>query len=55
MDECKPLLGEHPQGDHSVLDAQLASGQGLALVHFLAQLERFLWDRGCMYGLFRGC
>jgi hypothetical protein len=22
-------------------------GQGLTLVHFLAQLERFAWDRGC--------
>jgi DNA polymerase sigma len=22
-------------------------GQGLTLVHFSAQLERFLWDRGC--------
>jgi len=21
--------------------------QGLTLVHFSAQLERFLWDRGC--------
>jgi len=24
-----------------------ALGQGLALVHFSAQLERFVWDRGC--------
>jgi hypothetical protein len=23
------------------------SAQGLTLVHFSAQLERFLWDRGC--------
>jgi hypothetical protein len=22
-------------------------GQGLTLVHFPAQLERFVWDRGC--------
>jgi hypothetical protein len=22
--------------------------QGLTLVHFSAQLERFVWDRGCM-------
>jgi len=29
-------------------------GQGLALVHFSAQLERFLWDRGCVEGLYRG-
>jgi hypothetical protein len=24
-----------------------AAKQGLTLVHFSAQLERFLWDRGC--------
>ena len=29
--------------------------QGLTLVHFSAQLERFLWDKGCMQGLFRWC
>jgi hypothetical protein len=29
--------------------------QGLTLVHFSAQRERFLWGRGCMYGLLRGC
>jgi hypothetical protein len=28
--------------------------QGLTLVHFSAQRKRFLWDRGCTYGLFRG-
>ena len=22
--------------------------QGLTLVHFLAQIKRFLWDRGCI-------
>jgi len=26
-------------------------GQGLTLVHFSAQLERFVWDRGCAQGL----
>jgi hypothetical protein len=30
-------------------------GQGLTIVHFSAQLKRFLWDRGCVEGLFRGC
>jgi hypothetical protein len=25
----------------------LSPRQGLTLVHFSAQLERFLWDRGC--------
>ena len=29
--------------------------QGLTLVHFSAQRKRFLWDRGCIEGLFRGC
>jgi len=28
--------------------------QGLTLVHFSAQLERFLWDRGGIQGLFKG-
>jgi len=31
-----------------------ASGQGLTLVHFKAQLEHYLWDRGCVQRLFRG-
>ena len=25
-----------------------AQAQGLTLVHFSGQLERFLWDRGCV-------
>jgi len=29
--------------------------QGLTLVHFSAQLKRFVWDRGCIEGLFGGC
>jgi len=28
--------------------------QGLTPVHFSAQLERYLWDRGCVLGLIRG-
>jgi len=31
-----------------------AAKQGLTLLHFSAQLKRFLWDRGCIQGLFRG-
>jgi len=27
--------------------AATSRGQGLTLVHFSAQLERFVWDRGC--------
>ena len=29
--------------------------QGLTLLHFSAQRKRFLWDRGCISGLFMGC
>jgi hypothetical protein len=29
-------------------------GQGLTLVHYLAQRKRFLWARGCICGLDRG-
>jgi len=28
-----------------------AAAQGLAFVHFSAQLERCVWDRGCAQGL----
>jgi len=29
--------------------------QWLTLVHFLAQRKHFLWDRGCIQGLFGDC
>jgi hypothetical protein len=29
--------------------------QGLTLVHCSAQRKRFVWNRGCIMGLFRGC
>ena len=32
-----------------------AAHQGLTLVHFSAQREHFLLDKGCILGLFRGC
>ena len=32
-----------------------SSDQGLTLVHFSAERKRFLWDRECIEGLFRGC
>jgi hypothetical protein len=36
------------QADYDKLWQWLATnGQGLTLVHFSAQLERFVWDRGC--------
>ena len=40
------VLDEAPGGAHH---------QGLTLVHFSAQRKRFLWDRGCISGLSRGC
>ena len=33
----------------------VASSQGLTLIHFSAQLERFVWNRGCIQGGVRGC
>ena len=30
------------------------ASQGLTLVHFSARRKRFVWDRGCIKGLFRG-
>ena len=57
MDECKPLKlggGERGWDRHTVTAAAcyaslaaVAIGHGLTLVHFSAQLEGFLWDRGC--------
>ena len=38
------LGGLHDDVDH---DAHQAEDQGLTLVHFPAQLQRFLLDRGC--------
>ena len=35
--------------------ADAAAHQGLTLVHFSTQRKRFLWDRGSIEGLFRGC
>ena len=36
-------------------DFAAEAGQGLTLGHFSAQLERFLWDRGCAWGLCSPC
>jgi len=33
--------------------AASARKQGLTLLHFSAQRKRYLWDRGCIEGLFR--
>jgi hypothetical protein len=37
------------------LAAPYALQQGLTLVHFSAQRQRFLWSKGCIEGIFRGC
>jgi hypothetical protein len=39
---------------HAARGAREAVAQGLILVHFSAQLKRFVWDRGCVEGLLRG-
>ena len=39
----------------SLCDSEGGMGQGLTLVHFSAQHERFLWDRGCAEGLCSPC
>ena len=31
------------------------SSQGLTFVHLSAQRKRFLWDKGCVHSLCRGC
>jgi len=38
----------------STNSSSVTTHQGLTLVHFSAQLERFPWDRGCAQGLFEG-
>jgi hypothetical protein len=67
VSECKPLMRGRPTlwlpgTDHAGIATQLvveraleAEGQGLTLVHFSAQRKRFLWDRGCVQGVYRGC
>jgi len=45
---------------HAAAPGELLAGdrrarQGLTLVHFSAQLKRFLWNKGCFQGLFTGC
>ena len=54
MVECKPL----PKGSRAMAKGRwtssrssvIACRQGLTLVHFSAQRQRFLLDRGCIYG-----
>jgi len=48
---CGPVerLRAHPElvAGRRVLEVGAGCGQGLTLAHFSAQLEHFLWDRGC--------
>jgi len=37
------------------MELQRTKRQGLTLVQFSAQRKRFLLDRGCIYGFFKGC
>ena len=57
--------GHHPGGVNTMVPQAIGSlfsrdgggkggGQGLTLVHFSAQRKRFLRERGCIQGLFRG-
>jgi len=54
VDECKPLLPGEKKALKQRHMAEVRAGrsagrvgQGLTLVHFSSQLERFVWDRGC--------
>ena len=38
----------------SLMFLSTALWQGLTLVHFSAQRKRFLWERGCVYGVSGG-
>jgi len=38
-----------------IIGTQLWWAAGLTLVHFSAQLKRFVWDRGCAQGLCSPC
>ena len=37
-----------PNADVWTTGQATTTGQGLTLVHFSAQRQRFLWDRGCI-------
>jgi len=49
--KTKTKTKTRPRSHSSLMDDEVALRQGLTLVHFSAQLERILWDRGA----FRGC
>jgi hypothetical protein len=45
----------HNAGKYYSVNVPLCDGAGVTFVHFSAQRERFLRDRGCIERLFRGC
>jgi hypothetical protein len=59
LPRTRPAVGGGPPATATA--SELPSGlhanavQGLTIVHFSAQLKRYLWDRGYMLGLFMGC
>jgi len=48
---CRRAAAPHLAASSWPSAADSTSRQGLTVVHFSAQLERFVWDRGCMLGL----
>jgi alpha-ketoglutarate-dependent taurine dioxygenase len=51
---CRDVFGhvvyhivKAPDGAGDTQFAHLGNGQGRSLVHYSAQLERFVWDTGC--------
>ena len=51
LDRKYAVFGRMTMGDEALRSMEAMptrrEGQGLTLVHFSAQLERFVWDRGC--------
>ena len=43
------LVTAHVDAARKVGDGRFGPGQGLTLVHFSAQRERFVLDRGCAF------
>jgi len=50
---CLPRVLDGPR-DLATSRGQAPGQQGLTLVHFSVQRKHFLWDRGCVSGVFRG-